>query len=42
MIIKSPYDDVELAAAPLHAFVLDGAAGRSARAASWTAPPAGC
>ena len=33
MIIKSPCDDVELAAAPLHAFVLDGAAGRSARPA---------
>ncbi len=33
MIIESPYDDVELAAAPLHAFVLDGTAGRSARTA---------
>jgi acyl-CoA synthetase (AMP-forming)/AMP-acid ligase II len=29
MIINSPYDDVELAPVPLHAFVLDGAAGRS-------------
>jgi acyl-CoA synthetase (AMP-forming)/AMP-acid ligase II len=33
MIIKSPYDDVELAALPLHAFVLDRPAGRSSRAA---------
>jgi acyl-CoA synthetase (AMP-forming)/AMP-acid ligase II len=33
MIINSPYEDVELAAVPLHAFVLDGAAGRNGRAA---------
>jgi acyl-CoA synthetase (AMP-forming)/AMP-acid ligase II len=33
MIIKSPYDDVELAPVPLHAFVLDGADGRSGRPA---------
>jgi acyl-CoA synthetase (AMP-forming)/AMP-acid ligase II len=33
MIIKSPYDDVELAQVPLHAFVLDGAARRSGRPA---------
>jgi hypothetical protein len=32
MIIKIPYDDVELAAVPLHDFVLDRAAGRSGRA----------
>jgi acyl-CoA synthetase (AMP-forming)/AMP-acid ligase II len=33
MIIKSPYDDVELASVPLHAFVLDGTAGQSGRPA---------
>jgi acyl-CoA synthetase (AMP-forming)/AMP-acid ligase II len=33
MIIKSPYDDIELAPVPLHAFVLDGAVGRSGRPA---------
>jgi acyl-CoA synthetase (AMP-forming)/AMP-acid ligase II len=33
MIISSPYDDVELAPVPLHAFVLDGAAGRGGRPA---------
>ena len=33
MIIQSPYDDVELAAVPLHDFVLEGAAGRGHRAA---------
>jgi DNA-binding CsgD family transcriptional regulator len=31
MIISSPYDEVELAPVPLHAFVLDGAAGLTAR-----------
>jgi acyl-CoA synthetase (AMP-forming)/AMP-acid ligase II len=33
MIINSPYDDVELAAVPLHDFVLGSAAGRGDRAA---------
>jgi acyl-CoA synthetase (AMP-forming)/AMP-acid ligase II len=33
MIIQSPYDDVELAAVPVHEFVLGGATGRSDRAA---------
>jgi acyl-CoA synthetase (AMP-forming)/AMP-acid ligase II len=33
MIIQSPYDDVELAPVPVHAFVLDGAAVRSGRPA---------
>jgi acyl-CoA synthetase (AMP-forming)/AMP-acid ligase II len=33
MIINSPYDEVELAPTPLHAFVLDGAAGRGDRPA---------
>ena len=33
MIIKSPYDDVELAPVPLTAYVLDGATGRAARPA---------
>ena len=33
MIIQSPYNDVELAAVPLHDFVLEGAAGRGHRAA---------
>jgi acyl-CoA synthetase (AMP-forming)/AMP-acid ligase II len=31
VIIQSPYDDVELAQVPLHAFVLDGAAARAAQ-----------
>jgi acyl-CoA synthetase (AMP-forming)/AMP-acid ligase II len=33
MIIQSPYNDVELAAVPLHEFVLPGPAGRSYRTA---------
>jgi acyl-CoA synthetase (AMP-forming)/AMP-acid ligase II len=33
VIIRSPYDDVELAQVPLHTFVLDGAAVRAAQPA---------